>query len=116
MPLGPFGNTKKNLVAAKNIERLPPQCVHSFSLFHSFSLSPSENTYISASRGPRDKVKKGKVIRNQPQGNFSWAVTPSPTFQPPCVHARTPTQRAWAVAQAPDIGIQNFKQISFILA
>ena len=86
------------------------------SLFQSFSLSPSENTYISASRGPRDKVKKGKIIRNQPQGNFGWAVTPPPTFQPPCVHARTPTQRAWAVAQAPDIGIQNFKQISLFLA
>ena len=89
---------------------------YSFSLFQSFSLSPSENTYISASRGPRDKVKKGKIIRNQPQGNFGWAVTPPPTFQPPCVHARTPTQRAWAVAQAPDIGIQKFKQISSILS
>ena len=86
------------------------------SLFQSFSLSPSENTYISASRGPRDKVKKGKIIRNQPQGNFGWAVTPPPTFQPPCVHARTPTQRALAVAQAPDIGIQNFNQISSVLA
>ena len=120
MPPGPLSIMEKENDSGKPNRSFPGMFCDLFhtSLFQSFSLSPSENTYFSASRGPRDKVRKGKIISNQTQGNFGWAVTPSPTFQPPCVHARTPTQRAWPLrtAQAPDIGIQNFKQISLFLA
>ena len=49
-------------------------------LFQSFSLRPPENTCISASRGPRDKEKKRKIIR-------ITGGTPSPTIYAPGVRA-----------------------------
>ena len=38
--------------------------------YATFSLSPSENTYISASRGPRDKVKNQKISEFNPKATL----------------------------------------------
>ena len=57
-PRDPSRCGKKEIYSSGKNERGTVKFVNSFiSLFHSFSLRPSENTFISALRGPGDKVK-----------------------------------------------------------